>query len=241
MTRCFFASQSNYVFTACHFGREIFLTRTRTFLGHTRTVSTLHSSLYTLSACCVVVVVNYFSSRSAHFPAFSWSVDNCVDQHQLQHNNANQILVFSFFLLFFTAVFLILFVFSFNWFLRYLWASLWGDNCTLTPTAATTTTLVGKQQQQQQHWRAITTAAAEQRTPTVRYKSTPTLLRFRLLINFGLCIPFFMDFVWILLHNFEDFPVILFLFLVFFLFWVFLSLPPQCRPEVVPFSVAFLK
>lgn len=158
MTRCFFASQSNYVFTACHFGREISLTRTRTFLGHTRTVATLHSSLYTLSACCVVVV-NYFSSRSAHFPAFSWSVDNCVDQHQLQHNNANQILVFSFFLLFFTAVFLILFVFSFNWFLRYLWASLWGDNCTLTPTAATTTTLSGKQQQQQ-HWRAITTSAA---------------------------------------------------------------------------------
>lgn len=89
--RCFFTSQSNYVFTACHFGREISLTRTRTFLGHTRTVSTLHSP-----HCCVVVV-NYFSSRSAHFPAFSWSVDNCVDQHQLQHNNANQILVFSFF------------------------------------------------------------------------------------------------------------------------------------------------
>lgn len=173
-----------------------------------------HSPLLTLHTACCVVVVNYFSSRSAHFPAFSWSVDNCVDQHQLQHNNANQILVFSFFLSFFTAVFLILFVFSFNWFLRYLWASLWGDNCTLTPTAATTTTLSGKQQQQQ-HWRAITTAAAEQRTPTVRYKSTPTLLRFRLLINFGLWIPFFMDFVLILLHNFEDFPVIFFLLFFF--------------------------
>lgn len=98
MTRCFLASLSNYIFTACHFGREISLTRTRTFLGHTRTVYTLYSPLLTLhTACCVVV--NYFSSRSAHFPAFSWSVDNCVDQHQLQHNNANQILVFSFFFL----------------------------------------------------------------------------------------------------------------------------------------------
>lgn len=57
MTRCFFASQSNYVFTACHFGREISLTRTRTFLGHTRTVATLHSSLYTLSTLRAVLLL----------------------------------------------------------------------------------------------------------------------------------------------------------------------------------------
>lgn len=60
MTRCFFASQSNYVFTACHFGREISLTRTRTFLGHTRTVSTLHFTLSALRAVLLLLLLIIF-------------------------------------------------------------------------------------------------------------------------------------------------------------------------------------